>query len=206
MAVVVSKNNLVQDWLIKVRDKNSDSVTFGNNLKKITLALATEAHLEFPMEDTTVESPFVSCPAKKISKPITVIPVLRSGLAMSDALQTFFEDCQTVHVGIYRDTNLNAVSYYEKFPEGIENSKVILCDPLIATAVTLTKSLDIIAKYNCKDITVLGIIISKHAVELLTQKYPHVNVYVAAVDEELNSKGYIIPGAGDAGDRLYRTK
>ncbi|AHC40060.1 uracil phosphoribosyltransferase [Mycoplasma ovis str. Michigan] len=206
MSVIVSKNNLIKNFLINVRNKNSSSFVFGSNLKKITLALLTEAHSEFPMENTTVDSPFGSCPAQKISKTITVVPVLRSGLAMSDAIQTFFEDCQVVHIGIYRDTDLSAVSYYEKFPSGMENSKVILCDPLIATAVTLSKSLDILARYNCKDITVLGIIISKHAVKLLTEKYPNLNIYVAAVDDELNSKGYIIPGAGDAGDRLFRTK
>ncbi|RAO95288.1 uracil phosphoribosyltransferase [Mycoplasma wenyonii] len=206
MSVIISQNNLIKHFLIGVRDKNSNNITFGNNLKRITSALIAEAHKEFQMIDTKVESPFIQCDAQKISKPVAVIPVLRAGLAMSDTLQFFFEDCKVVHLGIYRDANLNAISYYEKFPENLSECKIVICDPLIATAVTLTKALDILSKYGCKDITILGVIISKHAVELLNQKYPNINVYVAAMDNELNSKGYIIPGAGDAGDRLFRTK
>ncbi|KMZ96247.1 hypothetical protein PVNG_02385 [Plasmodium vivax North Korean] len=125
---------------------------------------------------------------------------------MSDALQSFFDSCTVVHLGIYRDKKLHAIKYYEKFPKDLERCKIILCDPLIATGATILKALEILNEYNCKNITILGIIASQKASKLISEKYPSINIFVADIDPETNDHGYLLPGVGDAGDRLYRTK
>ncbi|CBZ40894.1 Uracil phosphoribosyltransferase [Mycoplasma suis KI3806] len=209
MPVYITENNLVKSFITKVRNKESNSVVFGENLKKITLALALEANKEFALVDQTIETPLRECVAKKIDSSVIVVPVMRSGLIMSEALKTLFEDCAVIHLGIYRDENLQANRYYAKEPANLTsstNKKVILCDPLIATGNTLKEALGILKDYNFEDIFVLGVIMSERAKNELTSEFPNLNIYVAEVDKELNDHGYIVPGVGDAGDRLFGTK
>ncbi|AGX89336.1 uracil phosphoribosyltransferase [Mycoplasma parvum] len=208
MSIYISDNKLIKSFLSKIRDKKSNSVVFGKNLKKVTEALVLEASKEFSLVDYKIETPIKECVAKKLSDSIVIVPVLRAGLIMSEALSSFFEDCAVIHLGIYRNEDLNAVKYYEKIPPHIDrkNSKVILCDPLIATGVTLAKALEILESNGFENIMVLSIIMSEIAQKLITEKYPNLNVYVAEIDKELNDHGYIIPGVGDAGDRLFGTK
>ncbi|AFO52491.1 uracil phosphoribosyltransferase [Candidatus Mycoplasma haematolamae str. Purdue] len=190
----------------KARDVNSNCELFSSCFRKISILIASEAAEEFKVEEKTINTPLMECTVKTIAKPITVIPVLRSGLIMADAMRFLFEDCTIAHLGLYRDDSLNAVKYYEKFPPELANTKILLCDPLIATAATVMKSLDIIYnEHKFTDVTLLGILISRQAADLLSQKYPNLNIYVADMDEKLNDYGYILPGVGDAGNRLFGT-
>ncbi|CCE67055.1 uracil phosphoribosyltransferase [Candidatus Mycoplasma haematominutum] len=205
MSVFVVKNNFVDHFIGRARNQQNGSTLLRENLKKITWALAFEAHKEFVFKNKEIQTPISSCNIKELSGKVVVVPILRSGLVMSDALQFFFENCSVVHLGIYRDENLRAIKYYEKFPENLDNSKLILCDPLIATGSTILKSLDILSKYNFKEIIIMGIIFSQQAIDLITGKYPEINIYAAAIDPQINSHGYIVPGLGDAGNRLFNT-
>lgn len=207
MKVTISNNPFIKVCITKIRDKNTDSFNFSNNIKKITVALALEAIKDISIKEVEIESPIEKCKGFEFSNEISVVSILRAGLCMSEALKDMFVNSSVGHIGLCRnEETLKCSQYYENMPENIKNNFVFLCDPLIATGGSLLAALEILKKYNCKNICVLGIICSKQAIDAITSKYPDIPIYVAQLDEKLNKHGYVIPGAGDAGDRIFKTK
>lgn len=198
---------LILDKLTKMRDDKTPSIIFRNNLFEITQLIAYEATRDLELVDVPVNTPVASTIGKKLKNELVIVPILRAGLGMSDALVNLMPTASVGHIGLYRnETTLEPIKYYEKVPTTIKNADVIICDPMIATANSVMATIKIIEKYQPKSIRVVGLVAAPEGLAQLKQHFSHIHVYVAAVDEKLNDIGYIVPGLGDAGDRIFKTK
>lgn len=198
---------LIVDKLTKMRDVNTPSILFRNFLYEITQLIAYEATKGYKTVDQEITTPISKMIGKKLVNNITIVPILRAGLGMSDALLNLIPTASVGHVGLYRDeVNLQAMKYYEKLPNEITGSDVIICDPMIATANSVIKTIQIVKEHQPRSIIVIGLVAAPEGLSKVNQHYPDVPVYVAAIDQGLNDHGYIVPGLGDAGDRLFKTK
>lgn len=198
---------LVKHKLAIIRDKNADTATFRELCNDIGIFLGYEAIKEINVYDEEIETPISKTHVKKINeKEVVLVAVLRAGLGMMDGLLNIIPNAKVGHIGLYRDEEtLKAVEYFKKLPEGIENSNVLLLDPMIATGGSIIDSIEILKKAGVKNIKVLSLIASPEGLKKINDKFDDVEIYVAAIDEKLNEKGYIVPGLGDAGDRIFGT-
>lgn len=198
---------LIVDKLTKMRDLKTSSTMFRTFLYEITQLIAYEATKKLLTSDYQITTPLSPMVGKKLTHEITIVPILRAGLGMSDALLNLVPNASVGHIGIYRnETNLQSVKYYEKLPANIANANIIICDPMIATANSIITTINTIKPHHPRSITIIGLVAAPQGLEKLKQKYPEIDVYVAAIDQGLNDQGYIYPGLGDAGDRLFKTK
>ncbi|PLV59421.1 uracil phosphoribosyltransferase [Thermotoga sp. KOL6] len=206
--LVVVDHPLIKHKLTIMRDKNTGPKEFRELLKEITLLLAYEATRHLKCEEIEVETPLTKTVGYRINdKDIVVVPILRAGLVMADGILELLPNASVGHIGIYRDPEtLQAVEYYAKFPTLDGSKEVFLLDPMLATGVSSIKALEILKKNGAKKITLVALIAAPEGVEAVEKHHDDVKIYVAALDERLNDHGYIIPGLGDAGDRLFRTK
>ena len=201
------KHPLIQDKLTRMRNKETNSTTFRDNLQELTSLLAYEATKDMELIDKNIETPICKMIGKKLANKICLVPILRAGLGMVDALKNLIPTATIGHIGLYRDeSSLEPIEYYSKMPKSISDSDVLLLDPMLATGHSCVKAIEIIKKYKPKSITYIGILASPVGLKRLEEKHPDVNIYVASIDECLNKDGYIVPGLGDAGDRLFGTK
>lgn len=201
------KHPLIQDKLTRMRNKETNSTTFRDNLQELTTLLAYEATKDMKLIDKVIETPITTMVGKKLENKICLVPILRAGLGMVDPLKDLIPTATIGHIGLYRDeSSLEPIEYYAKMPKTIHESDVLVLDPMLATGFSCIKAIDIIKKHNPKSITYIGIIASPVGIKNLQEKHPEINIYIASVDEKLNDDGYILPGLGDAGDRLFGTK
>ena len=190
-----------------LRDKNTSTKEFRELVNEITKLLTYEATRELPVEDTTVETPVAEAQCKKITKDIVVVPILRAGLGMVDGFHDLIPSSKIGHIGLYRDPDtLTPVEYYCKVPKNLEESKVFLLDPMLATGKTAEAAIEFLKERGAKDVTMLCVIAAPEGVKTVQKAFDDVDVYTAAYDVKLNEKGYIVPGLGDAGDRIFGTK
>jgi len=192
-----------------MRDSTTGPKEFRELLRELTLLLAYEATANLKTNDVEVETPIGMTNGKRINdKDIVIVPILRAGLGMFDAVLTLLPNASVGYIGLYRDPETHKpVEYYAKMPE-LEDKELFLLDPMLATGNSAAKSIDILLKNGTKaeNIFFLSLLSAPEGIDELLKQYPGIRIYTAAIDERLNDKDYIVPGLGDAGDRLYRTK
>lgn len=199
---------LLKHKLGYLRDRNTYSHEFRELTKEISRILAYEVMKDWPyLEKVSVETPIATASIERIVNAPVVVSVMRAGNAMLDAVLSMIPFASAGFIGIYRDKFVhNTVEYYFKMPVDIKGKTAILCDPLISTADTMIAAIDRLKSYEVKKIKVLSILISQFAVEKLQHFHPDVEIHSLSVEQEINDLGYLVPGLGDAGDRLYQTK
>ena len=206
--VVVADHPLIQHKLTLMRDKNTGSKDFRELLTEITMLMGYEITRELPLEEIEIETPVVRTTAKVIAgKKLGIVPILRAGLGMVDGLVNLVPAAKVGHVGLYRDPEtLQPVEYYSKFPQDIHEREMIVVDPMLATGGSAIAAIDVLKRDGAKVIKLVNLVASPEGIAEVHKYHPDVDIYVASIDEKLNDHGYIVPGLGDAGDRLFGTK
>lgn len=199
---------LLKHKLSLLRDANTQTQDFRSITKEISSMLAYEAMRDWTqLDEVVVQTPIAQGKGLKIKNPPIVVAVMRAGNPMLDAVLSLLPFCSAGHIGIYRDKFIkNTVEYYFKIPVDHESRGVLLCEPLIATGDTVVACVDRLKSYNVGPIKVLSILVSKEGVEKVQHFHPDVEILALSLERELTSDGYLVPGLGDAGDRLYQTK
>lgn len=206
--VVVTDHPLIQHKLTLMRDKNTGSKDFRELLTEITMLMGYEITREIPLEEIDIETPVTKTKSKVISgKKLGIVPILRAGLGMVDGLVNLIPAAKVGHVGLYRDPEtLQPVEYYSKLPQDIHEREMIVVDPMLATGGSAVAAIDVLKARGAKNISLVNLVASPEGIEEVKKYHDDVDIYVAAIDEKLNDHGYIVPGLGDAGDRLFGTK
>jgi uracil phosphoribosyltransferase len=206
--VTVVDHPLVQHKLTIMRDKDTSTASFRRLLREISLLLAYEVTRELPMTSTTIETPLQEMEAPILAgKKMALISILRAGNGLLDGVMELIPSARVGFVGLYRDEEtLQPVQYYFKVPTELEDRLVIVVDPMLATGNSSVAAIDLLKLAGARNIRFLCLLAAPEGVERMGQAHPDVPIITAAVDERLNEKGYIIPGLGDAGDRMYGTK
>ncbi len=199
---------LITHKLSIMRNKKTGSKDFRELLDEISTLMGYEITRDLPLEDVTIETPITKMKAKMISgKKLAIVPILRAGLGMVDGLQRLVPVAKVGHIGLYRDPDTHMpVEYYCKLPFDIEDRIVILVDPMLATGGSASDALTMLKKRGCKHIRLMCLVAAPEGVAKVQQDHPDVDIYSAALDERLNEHAYIVPGLGDAGDRIFGTK
>lgn len=199
---------LVQHKLTIMRDKNTGKKDFKEILTEISTLMGYELTHDLPLTDIEIETPICRMTGKEISgKKIAFVPVLRAGLGMVEGLLSLVPVAKVGHIGLYRDPETHLpIEYYCKLPPDIEQRTVILCDPMLATGGSASAAITMIKKRGVKSIKLLNLVAAPEGVARVQEDHPDVDIYVAALDDHLNEHAYIVPGLGDAGDRIFGTK
>ena len=208
MAVHVFDHPLIQHKLAILRDKSTGTKEFRALIGEIAGLMCYEATRNLPTQEVLVETPVATAKCRMLAgKKLAIIPILRAGLGMVDAMVELIPSAKIGHIGLYRDpvTHL-PVEYYCKLPEDIANRQVFVVDPMLATGGSAVAAIDFLKARGCKHIIMMNIIGCPEGVETVQKAHPDVDIYMAAMDERLNEHKYIIPGLGDAGDRIFGTK
>lgn len=205
--VFIMDHPLIQHKLTYLRDKATGSKEFRQLVSEIAMLLCYEATRDLPLEETTVETPVATAKTKVIAgRKLAFVPILRAGLGMVDGVLQMVPAAKVGHIGLYRDPKtLKPVEYYSKLPCDIEQRDVIVLDPMLATGGSAIDAITIIKRSNPKSIKFMCVIAAPEGIKALTEAHPDIQLYCAAVDDHLNEHGYIIPGLGDAGDRIFGT-
>lgn len=199
---------LIQHKLSIIRDVSTGPKEFRELVEEIATLMAYEVTRDFPLEEVEIQTPIAKAKAKIISgKKIAVVPILRAGLVMADGVLKLIPAAKMGHIGLYRDPEtLQPVEYYCKLPSDIQDRDMILVDPMLATGGSASAGIDFVKKRGAKNIKLMSLIAAPEGIERVQKDHPDVEIFVAAIDEKLDSHGYIVPGLGDAGDRLFGTK
>ncbi len=199
---------LIQHKLSIMRNKKTGAKDFRELLSEIAMLMGYELTRDLPLEDISIETPICKMTAKTISgKKLAIVPILRAGLGMVDGLQKLVPVAKVGHIGLYRDPEThNPVEYYCKLPPDIEDRIVILVDPMLATGGSACDALTMLKKHGCSNIRFMALVGCPEGVTRVQAEHPDVDIFIAAMDERLNEHAYIVPGLGDAGDRLFGTK
>ncbi|MFA6433967.1 MAG: uracil phosphoribosyltransferase [Elusimicrobiales bacterium] len=202
--VFISKHPLVLAKIAKLRDKKTPAADFRRVMSEIGMLLAHDVLANAEVGPSCVDTPLGPCKAMTLSHDIIFAAVLRAGLGLLDGLSKIHPEARLAHIGIYRDEEtLKPVKYYVRLPERIDGSLVVLIDPMLATGGSAMEAVELLKARGAKKICFMGLIGSKDGVKRLASTHPDVPVYLGAVDEKLNNDGYIVPGLGDAGDRMF---
>ena len=199
---------LLQHKLSILRDENTGVKDFREVVSEIATLMCYEATRDLPLEEVEIKTPITTAKFKTIAgKKLAIVPVLRAGLGMVDGILTLIPSAKVGHIGLYRDPDtLEPVEYYCKMPNDIAEREVIILDPMLATGGSASAAIQFIKNYEVKNIKLMNIIAAPEGVERVRKDHPDVAIYCAALDEKLNDHGYIVPGLGDAGDRIFGTK
>ncbi len=199
---------LIKHKLSIMREKETGSKDFRQLLSEIAMLMCYELTRDIPVEDVEIETPVSKMIAQKVEgKKLAIVPILRAGLGMVDGILNLIPVAKVGHIGLYRDPDSHdPVEYYCKLPLDIEDRYIIVCDPMLATGGSASDAITMLKKRGCSQIKLLCLVAAPEGVEKLQADHPDVQVYAAALDERLDEHAYIIPGLGDAGDRLFGTK
>ena len=199
---------LIQHKLSILRDKNTSVKEFRELVGEIAMLMCYEATRDLPLEEVEIETPVAKATVKRLAgKKLAIVPILRAGLGMVDGMVAMIPSCKVGQIGLYRDPEtLEPVEYYCKLPPDITERDVIVVDPMFATGGSASAACTFLKQHGCKHIKLMCIIGAPPAWEKMQHDHPDVDVYVAAMDPVLNDHGYIVPGLGDAGDRIFGTK
>lgn len=206
--VCVFDHPLILHKLSILRDKGTSVKEFREIVSEIAMLMCYEATRDLPLEDVEVETPVAKATVKRIAgKKLAIVPILRAGLGMVDGMVSMMPNVKVGHIGLFRDPEtLEPVKYYFKMPPDIEERDVIVVDPMLATGGSASAAIQFLKEDGVKHIKLMCIIGAPEGVERMQADHPDVDIYVAALDEKLNDHGYIVPGLGDAGDRIFGTK
>lgn len=199
---------LLQHKLSILRDENTGVKDFREVVSEIATLMCYEATRDLPLEEVEIKTPITTAKFKTIAgKKLAIVPVLRAGLGMVDGILTLIPSAKVGHIGLYRDSDtLEPVEYYCKMPNDIAEREVIILDPMLATGGSASAAIQFIKNYEVKNIKLMNIIAAPEGIQRVHHDHPDVDIYCAALDEKLNDHGYIVPGLGDAGDRIFGTK
>lgn len=208
MNVNVMTHPLIQHKVTLIRNVETGSKDFRELLEEITLLMGYEITRDLPLEDVEVQTPLVKAIGKQIAgKKLGIIPILRAGLGMVNGLLELMPMAKVGHVGLYRDPEtLKPVEYYCKLPSDLSERRIIVTDPMLATGGSASAAITLLKEKGAHDIQLMCLVAAPQGVEAVNKEHPDVRIYVAALDEDLNEHGYILPGLGDAGDRIFGTK
>lgn len=208
MKLTVVDHPLVQHKLAIIRDKNTGNKEFRELMEEVTMLMAYEAMRDLELDPVSIETPLTTMTAHMLSgKKLALVAILRAGLIMVDGILKLVPAAKVGHIGLYRDPQtLNPVEYYCKLPSDIAERRVFLTDPMLATAGSAVHALSILKAKGAHHIKLMSIIAAPEGIKRVQEAHPDVEIVVAAVDSHLNDHGYIVPGLGDAGDRIYGTK
>ena len=207
--VTIVDHPLVQHKLTLMRDISCGTKDFRQLLNEIAMLMAYEVTRDLlPLEEVEIETPICKCKSKVITgKKVGIVPILRAGLGMVDGILALIPTAKVGHIGLYRDPETHLpVEYYCKLPMDVTERDLIVVDPMLATGGSSAAAIDFIKQRGCKSITLMCLVGCPEGIETIQKAHPDVNIYIAAIDEKLNDNKYIVPGLGDAGDRLYGTK
>lgn len=202
----VMTHPLIKHKVSILRNKDTSVKEFRELINEIALLMGYEATKDLQLTEIDVETPLVKTKGQVVEKQVALVPILRAGLGMVDALMSLIPAAKVGHVGLYRDhDSLEPVEYYCKLPTDISERQVLVLDPMLATGGSSAAAIDVVKKRGAKKIKLMCIIAAPEGVKVVQEAHPDVDIYVASLDEKLNEKGYILPGLGDAGDRLFGT-
>ncbi|KXG08510.1 Uracil phosphoribosyltransferase [Anoxybacillus sp. P3H1B] len=206
--VYVFDHPLIQHKLTYIRDKQTGTKEFRELVEEVATLMAFEITRDLPLEEVEIETPVSRAKSKVISgKKLGIIPILRAGIGMVDGILKLIPAAKVGHIGLYRDPEtLKPVEYYVKLPTDVEERDFIVVDPMLATGGSAVEAIHSLKKRGAKHIKFMCLIAAPEGVEAVKKAHPDVDIYIAALDEKLNDHGYIVPGLGDAGDRLFGTK
>ncbi|MEW4372131.1 uracil phosphoribosyltransferase [Paenibacillus kandeliae] len=206
--LVICDHPLIQHKLTFIRDVNTNTKEFRELVDEVATLMAFEITRDIPLETIPVETPVVKTEGKVISgRMLGLVPILRAGLGMVDGVLKLLPAAKVGHVGLFRDPDtLQPVEYYVKLPTDVQERELIVIDPMLATGGSAIAAIDVLKKRGCTQIKMMNLIAAPEGVKAVQDAHPDVDIYVAALDERLDDHGYIVPGLGDAGDRLYGTK
>ena len=207
MHVQVMDHPLIQHKVTLMRKKETGSKDFRNLLEEITMLMGYEITRDLPLEDVEIETPVAKMIGKQISgKKLGIVPVLRAGLGMVQGMLNLIPTAKVGHIGLYRDPQtLEPVEYYCKLPD-VEDRDFIIVDPMLATGGSASAAITLLKEKGIKNIKLMCLVVAPQGVQKVNADHPDVRIYVAALDDKLNDQGYIVPGLGDAGDRIFGTK
>ncbi|RAV03157.1 uracil phosphoribosyltransferase [Paenibacillus sp. YN15] len=206
--VFICDHPLIQHKLTFIRDETTNTKDFRELVDEVATLMAYEITRDIPLEKTTVKTPVSEAECRIISgRMLGLIPILRAGLGMVDGVLKLIPAAKVGHIGLYRDPEtLQPVEYYVKLPTDVTERELIVIDPMLATGGSAIAAIDVLKKRNCTQIKMMNLIASPEGIRAVQEAHPDVDIYVAAIDSHLNDHGYIVPGLGDAGDRLFGTK
>ncbi len=203
----ILKHPLLTHKLARLRKKETVTKEFRETLKEIAGLMAYEITRDLPVRSVIIETPVGQCKTEELAADIVLVPVLRAGLGMVDGISDLIPNARIGHIGIYRDhTTLKPMTYYSKFPENITESIVMVLDPMLATGGSSSDAIKVLKDHGAKSIKLVCIVGAPEGINRITKDHPDVQIFIAGLDEKLNENGYIVPGLGDAGDRLFGTK
>ena len=207
MNVHVIDHPLIQHKLTIMRMKETGTKDFREPLEEISMLMAYEITRDFPLKDVEIETPICKCKEKMLAgKKVGVVPILRAGLGMLNGVVNMIPAARVGHVGMYRDPKtLKPVEYYCKLPGDVAERTLIVVDPMLATGGSSSAALSLLKEKGAKHIILMCLVAAPEGIRVINHDHPDVPLYVAAIDEKLNEKGYIVPGLGDAGDRIFGT-
>ena len=204
--VIEVKHPLVDHHLTILRDKNTPPSLFRQQTHRLAALLAYAATADLELQPKTIETPLVEMEGRELAPKIAIVPILRAGLGLVDPLQDLIPEAEVWHLGMYRDEKTaQPVEYYCKLPEGGACEVGFVLDPMLATGGSVVSAIEALQRWGCPDIRVLSVIASRPGVERLQREFPAIRIFVSAVDDELNEQKFIVPGLGDAGDRIFNT-
>ena len=206
MAVHLVEHPLVQDTLLILRNERTEAAVFRRMATRISVLLAVEALRDLPTVASTVMTPMGVADGRRIGADVVVVPVLRSGLGMLDAVLELIPSARVGHIGLQRDEATAVASqYYAKLPQGLDDSYVVMIDPMLATGGSAAAALELLQHAGARDIRILCIVAAPEGIALLERRFPDIRIYTPVIDQGLNDHKFIVPGLGDFGDRLYGT-
>lgn len=206
--ITVIDHPLICHKLALLRDKETGTKAFRELVNELALLMGYEVTRDFKLVDAEIETPVAKATVRMLAnQKIAVVPILRAGLGMTDGIMSLIPNAKVGHIGLYRDPEtLLPTGYYKKLPPDVEERDVIIVDPMLATGNSAIEAIRLIKESGCKSIRLVNLIASPEGAQAVQDAHPDVDIYIAAMDEKLNEHGYIVPGLGDAGDRLFGTK
>lgn len=205
--VNVIKHPLITHKLTQMRKAETGTKDFRQNLDEIAGLMAYEITRDLLLKPVRVTTPVAPCDTYELAKPIILVPILRAGLGMVNGICTLIPTAKVAHIGLYRDEQtLQPHTYFEKYPKNIKDATVIIVDPMLATGGSAIAAIDMVKKQGAQDIRLANLVAAPEGVQAVEEAHPDVDIYLAALDDHLDAHGYIVPGLGDCGDRIFGTK
>lgn len=206
--IYVFDHPLIQHKVSQIRNKETSTKDFRQIVKEIAMLMTFESSRDLPLKEVEIETPICKTTVNVLEgEDVAVVPILRAGLGMVDGVLEIIPNAKVGHVGLYRDPETHEpVEYYCKMPEDIDKRKIFVTDPMLATGGSAVAAIDFVKQRGGKDIVFMCLIAAPEGIEILKKAHPDVDIYIAAKDECLNEHAYIVPGLGDAGDRIFGTK
>lgn len=205
--ITVLNHPLITHKLTQMRRVETGTKSFRQYLDEVAGLMAYEITRDIKLDPVTIETPVQACDTFELNTEIVLVPILRAGLGMVDGILNLIPTAKVGHIGVYRDEEtLQPHEYFAKFPDNLDVSEVLVLDPMLATGGSADAAIEMVKKRGAKSIKLVCLVAAPEGVEVIRERHPDVDIFLAAMDDHLNEKGYIVPGLGDAGDRIFGTK